>query len=426
MASVYFLIFCPRFNPHFSMKKNPFLAVYANRHFRNLWLGQIISQIALNMLSFILAIRVYQETQSNTAVSLLILMFGIPAIVFGIIAGGIVDHFDKRDILVFCNLARFFLFFVFYFASSHLAVLYILAVFFSLITQAFIPAEAPSIPSLVSENFLLAANSLFTISFYLSTVIGFIIAGPLLKLFGTPNIYLFMAGLMFFASIFVFRLPKIKVEQKKFTFTFLAVVNTIFDGVKFISKNKRIKQSLILMTFAQALIMTLSVLAPGFADRVLAIELTDSSYLVMGPAAVGLVSGALIVGAYGERFLKGTIIYLGMVSTGLILILLSLSSQMLKSLILAVILLFFLGFFNSFITVPASTILQQDTREDMRGHIYGVLTSLTGGVSVLPVVLSGVLADMMGVARALLYIGLFVFITSISIGLRRGRFNKLV
>lgn len=401
------------------MKTNPFISVIINKNFRNLWLAQITSQIVLNMLSFVLAIRVYQETGSNTAVSLLILMFGIPAIVFGVVAGGIVDHFDKRKILLWCNLTRVFLFLIFYFSSSSLFVLYVLVVIFSLVTQVFIPAEAPSIPVLVRQEFLLAANSLFSVSFYLSTAVGFVMAGPFLGLLGVRNIYLLMGGVMFFSSMFVFKLPPMKEDEERFTFTVSAVGKTITEGISFIKKHKRVEQSLILMTLAQALIMTLSVLAPGFADRVLSIELTKSSYLVMGPAALGLIFGALIVGNFGAKFLKRTIIYLGLVLTGLILILLSFITQVFGGLFISFLLLFFLGFFNSFITVPASTVLQQDCHRKVCGHVYGVLTSATGGVSILPVVLSGILADTLGVSKALLYIGLFLFTASSYQGLKR-------
>lgn len=416
------------------MNRNPILAVLSNRHFRNLWLGQITSQIALNMLSFILAIKVYQETHSNTAVSLLLLMFGLPAIVFGIIAGGIVDEYDKRLILIYCNFLRLLLFLAFFFLHTNLFAIYLMVLLFSLATQAFIPAEAPSIPSLIEKRYLLSANSLFTVSFYVSTIIGFIVSGPVLQQFGEPNVYIIMALFMGLATLFVSRLPKMKAQSGRTQLTITSVGQAISEGLQFINGNKRIKQSLLLMTFAQALIITLSMLAPGFADKVLSIQLTQASYLVMGPAAVGLILGAILIGLYGSRYLKGVIILLGIISTGIILLLLSLLtrvgqpgiadflngfSPLFSSLLFAFVLLFFLGFFNSFITVPANTILQEEAVGTMSGRIYGVLTSATGGISVLPVVFSGILADVVGVGKTLFFIGIVILITAICHYLRR-------
>lgn len=161
------------------------------------------------------------------------------------------------------------------------------------------------------------------------------------------------------------------------------------------------------MTFSQALLSTLAVLAPGFADRMLMIDLTDASYLVMGPAAIGLVCGSFLVGAYGNKILKGTFITVGIVGAGANLLLLSVVSGS-YSLIAAIILLFTLGIFNSFISVPANTILQQDSDSHMRGRVYGVLTSATGGVSLLPVVFSGILADELGIGLTMALLGLVI------------------
>lgn len=401
-----------------------FISIIKNKHFRILWLAQITSQIALNMLSFVLAIRVYQETQSNTAVSIMLLSFGIPAILFGVVAGGIVDYFDKRKILLFCNGVRVFLFILFFIFSKHLFALYALSVVISLVTQLFIPAEAPSIPQLVPSEKLLAANSLFTISFYLSTVLGFILAGPAIRIFGFQNIYLAMGLLMTIATLLVFRLPGLSPRGNgKFSFRFSFLADTISGGLRFIKSSPRITQSLILMTFSQALIATLAVLAPGFADRVLTIDLTDASYLIMGPAALGLMFGAFGVGIAGGKLLKGTVILIGIIATGLVLLFLSLITRAdspgisfsfphiqftISNLLLAVFFLFLLGMFNSFISVPANTILQQETKSNMRGRVYGVLTSLTGGVSFLPVVFSGILADVIGVGRTLSIISMII------------------
>ena len=396
-----------------------FITVLGNKDFRRLWLAQITSQVSLNMLYFVLVLRVYLETRSNIVVSLMLLSFAIPSIIFGVIAGSFVDYLDKRKVLILCNLFRAFLLIAFFLFTKYLFLLFILAISISIVTQFFIPAEAPSIPSLVSESELLTANSLFTISFYLSTVFGFILSGPMVKIFGHTNIYLLMSTLMFLASYFVFKLPKLKAVKNlsvdNFNLHFLK--KTIDEGIAFIKNNQRIKQSLILMTFSQVLIVTLSVLAPGFSDRVLAIDLNDSSFLVMGPAATGLIIGAFWVGAYGPRFLKGSLIITGIIFSGITLILLSLvpylaSNLVINNLILSMVILTLLGFFNSWISVPANTILQEDSLSNMRGRVYGMLTSLTGGVSFIPVVFSGLLTDIFGVRTSLFVIGCIVVIIS--------------
>jgi len=148
----------------------------------------------------------------------------------------------------------------------------------------------------------------------------------------------------------------------------------------------------------------------------LAIDLADASYLVIGPTAVGLILGAFLVGTIGPRLLKGILILIGLIGIGIVLILLSLIGRgdtptifIVNNLVFAMLLLFLLGIFNSLISVPANTILQVDSDSLYRGRVYGILTSMTGGASLLPVVTSGIIADMVGVERALLIIGMIVF-----------------
>ncbi|MBI3379242.1 MFS transporter [Candidatus Gottesmanbacteria bacterium] len=424
---------------------NSYISVIKNTNFRNIWLGQITSQISLNMLIFVLAIMVYQTTRSSTVVSLMLLCFAIPSVIFGVVAGGIVDFYDKRIVLLLCNISRVFIFIGFFLFANNILAIFILAILISISTQFFIPAEAPSIPNLVEPSQILTANSLFTISFYLSTVLGFILSGPMIRLFGETFVYLFMGSLMILATAFIYLLPSIKATKgkSKINITFSLFTDTTKEGLLFIRENIRVRQSLLLLTFSQALIATLAVLGPGFSDRILNIDLKDASYLIMGPAAIGLVLGAFWVGGFGNRYLKGTIILLGMWGVAFCLLLLSLLTKagkpsiglfiyflhrrfVLNNLMMAIGLLFFLGIFNSFVSVPANAILQSDSDTKMQGRIYGVLTSLTGGVSILPGIFSGILADVAGVGRALSVIGVLVLISGIYHYLQRRKVNTTI
>ena len=70
-----------------------------NRNFLKIWSAQLVSQIASNLLNFALIIRIFDlasKTQfANISVSLLILSFGIPSIIFAVLAGAYVDHLDQ-------------------------------------------------------------------------------------------------------------------------------------------------------------------------------------------------------------------------------------------------------------------------------------------------------------------------------------------
>lgn len=401
---------------------SPIFRVLGNRNFRNLWFGQITSQIAVNMFGFILLIRVYQSTLSNTAVSGMVLAIGIPSIVIGILAGGVVDQLDKRKVLIWCNVLRALVLLAFFPLFTYVPAIYLLAFLFSFITQFFIPAEAPYIPSLVKQVDILPATSLFSFSLYVSTILGFILSGPALLIFGPAYVFIFLAAVMLFSAIFAFKLPTERITDRVINLSFKRIRQDIDDGFKFIASNNRIKQSLMLLTFSQALIAVLASLAPGFADRTLKIVLEDASYLVMGPAALGLIIGALVVGAWGKYLLKRILILIGIFGAGVTLLLmsflvrvshrpyfsLSLSNIPIGGLEVGMLIIFFLGFSNALVSVPATTVLQEDTKGNFRGRIYGVLTSLTGGTAIFPALFSGILADTVGIGKALFIVGIVV------------------
>ena len=76
------------------------LDVFRNRPFLLLWLSQAFTQIGGNMVIYGLTVIILEATRSNTAVSILILTFLGPAVLFSAIAGVYVDRLDKRVVLI--------------------------------------------------------------------------------------------------------------------------------------------------------------------------------------------------------------------------------------------------------------------------------------------------------------------------------------
>lgn len=386
------------------------LAVISNKNFRNLWLAQITSQIAINMMAFILAIRVYQETFSNTYVSLTILSIGLPALIFGLPAGVVADYFDKKRILFLTNLLRALLVLGFFFSTKSLLWIYLLAFFASFLTQFFVPCEAPLIAKLVKPpKLLLTANSLFSFSFYSSMAFGFLLSGPALRFFGPKNVFLLISFLLFLAAFFILELPS---EHKKAVIPWInfwgkvkKLLGSISSGVKFILNKKAVFEALFLLLLVQATVVLFSSLLPGFADEVLGIKLESASLFLLGPAILGIILGSFSLSVLGKRLKRERLVNLALIFSGGFLLFLSLSS-----LYLAMILLFFLGIAQAQVIIPANTTLQEKSRAELRGRVYGVLTSLVGGLSILPAVLGGIIADTFGVGRTIFALGALILL----------------
>jgi MFS family permease len=239
--------------------------------FRFLWIGQVCSQIGANMLLSILALRIYELTKSNTAVSALYLAYGIPAVFFGMFSGALVDHLDKRKVLAFCNISRTLLIIPLFFFHEHIFISYVVMFLNSLIGQFYLPAEAPLIPRSVPEKFLLTANSLFSFTFFASVAIGFVLAGPVLKFTGALGSLGILFTLYMTAVWSVFHVTKQKEDVqglvrllRKSGFSLLRqLVEDTKKGIAFCYSRKAIKDALVLLAGAQIVISLLGVLGPG-------------------------------------------------------------------------------------------------------------------------------------------------------------------
>lgn len=396
--------------------------------FRNLWLGQLFSQIGANMLLSILALRIYEVTRSNTAVSILFLTYGVPAVLFGMLSGVMIDHTDKRKVLAFCNISRALMIIPLFIFPDNLITVYGVMFLNSLVSQFYLPAEAPLIPRLIPEKLLLSANSLFSFTFFASIALGFILAGPVLKLTGASGSFLILLLLYVAAVWFVFQVPRQKEDVmglinmlRKNRYVFINQLWTdMKKGIEFCLHHRHVLDALILLSSTQIVLAILGALGPGFADRILQIQVTDASVLILGPAVVGIVLGALWVGSYGEQYSMRRLTSVGLLSAGTLLVLIAVLVRLERTalfgyylpantaLILSVFLFFLLGLANSLLDVPSNATIQRESDNDLKGRIYGILTALGGGIGIIPVVAGGILADVLGIGKVVLGLGLVI------------------
>ncbi len=421
-------------------RNNNFFQVLATPGFRFLWLGQIGAQFATNMMLFVLAIRAYQITGTNTAVSGLFLAYSIPSLIFGMLAGVAVDRLDKRSVLSVTSIIRAVLVLGLLFFTRNLVAIYTIAFINAVITQFYVPAEAPLIPRLVPGRLLVSANSVFSFTFYSSMSLGFIFAGPALRLFGSHLTFFLISIIYLLAAASTAKIPVQEENVQGLTralshdFLYLVrrTIQSLSEGLTAVSHSRPLAEAIFLLSGTQVVLAILGTLGPGFADRVLEIDVRDVSLIILGPAVVGILLGAVWIGTYGFRFKSKTLINIGVTSGGILLLLISWLLRLERGtwaswlfnhnviIPLSLLLFFLLGVANSLLDVPANSILQQKAEGAMRGRMYGILTAAVGGVGILPVAIGGVLADSVGVGKVIMGLGAII----LAYGVYRIRYNK--
>lgn len=416
-------------------------SLFTNLHFLNLWAAQGLTQVGVRLFDFVLAIQIFKVTGSNASVSYLILSYALPALLFSSIAGVLVDKWNKKGTLILINLLRGIVIVAFLLTTKTFSSILFFAFLLSLITQFFVPIEGSLIPMIVKKKHLLSANSVFTLTLYSSSVLGFMGAGPLIKTLGDRGAYVFVALMFFIATFLVVLLPN---KDKKHLFGFFkksnhinvfTIATQIKEGLKIVQSSQYIKKSIIFMAMSQIIVGMFMALMPGFAVSILGLAAEDSSLLLIGPASIGMVVGAIIVAKFGNGHSKSKIVSLGVFMSFVVFLLMSFLPEFNRNHMLdgfdftfpidesfmpvevrrgivlsATALTFVTGMFNSFIVIPSTTLLQEKTNSKNRGKIYGFLQTVITAGGAIPILFAGIFADYFGISYVLRIISIIILI----------------
>jgi MFS family permease len=170
-----------------------------HRDFRLLWIGQTVSMIGDGTYYVAVAWLVYQDLHGSPAAFALVgIAWSLPQLALILAAGALSDRMDRRHLMIAGDLLR--LFSILTIGVLTLAdeitipILVILVVFYGSGQALFMPAFSSIIPSIVSEDVLVEANSVGQVMRPLAmTIIGPLIGGLLLVL-GTGWAFVFDAA----------------------------------------------------------------------------------------------------------------------------------------------------------------------------------------------------------------------------------------
>jgi len=417
--------------------------VLRNRRFLSLWLAQVASQVGGNMVLYGLTVLVAQRTASASAVSLLLLTFLVPAVVFSAIAGVFVDRLDRRLILIAANGLRGLLFVAMVVLDANLLLIYLLNIIVSTVTTLFAPAEASMIPTLVRRDQLMAANGLFTFTLQGSFALGFALVGPFVVILADVNgLLVLVAGCYFVAAALCATLPPSAPEAPRGRLAsgqalgeaeaaLAGTLRQLREGLRYIRDNRGIFWSLSYLAITASLIGVLGALGPNYAQQSLGLKPQDF-FIVVLPLGGGLVLGILLLNAYGRLAPRRRLIEGGLLVLGVTLALLSVAAPLsgflrsrvdsngavalepfvsLLGIIVAIALT--AGVAYAFVAVPAQTQLQEELPEDVRGRVFGVLNMLVSVASFLPIIVAGPLADTVGTSEVILLAAVLVIATGV-------------
>ncbi len=376
------------------MKLSDNISVLRNFNFTKLWVSQAASQLTNYILSFAILIKVFKLTNSSLSVALIIMAFGLATIFFGSLAGVYADRFDRRWLLTvinFCQAGSIALYFV---IGGNFWSLVLITFLYSSFNQFYIPAEAPSIPSLVPKEQILIANSYFAFTNSAALIIGFAASGPISTAFGQAAPFAIGTVLLAIAGISTATLPSLKPQREHANpYSFARVWHEFREGIDHFWQNSHLHFPLLALVGIQIINGMLITIAPAFMQEAIGINLDSGSIFVVAPLGIGILLGSLMLGFEERRYTKRSLIRSGFIGMGLMLFSLSFIEYFDHRFVYYSIVGLIMGYFNAHIFAPSHSLLQTHSASNMRGRIYGSLYVMLQVSATVPTVIIGVLAD---------------------------------
>lgn len=367
--------------------------------------------------------------QANTAISLVILAFSLPAVLFGPIAGVIADRSNKRTLMALLNLARagaVFLFLIIrpgWHVETILAAYYVVTFMFGIAGQFFAPVLGATIPIVTPRTQLLSANALFNLTFTAAQLIGFAAVGPILiKAIGIDSLFVITIGIYVGCAGLVMTLPATPVTAVPARIGTHSAMGRLWadikEGLVFILQDPVLMRAIGYLTLAATTFLMVAALGPEFITTVIGLPKEDIGYVV-GPAGAGVLAGVLIVPRFIRRIGRDWLIDPALALAGLMVVCLALSRNVLDGIwpgsapivtvaIIAGVLAALLGICNAFILVPSQTMLQERSNESVRARVYATFFTISNAVAFVPIFFAAASADLFGVVKVLVVVGILV------------------
>ena len=188
----------------------------ANRSFRRLWLGQVVSELG-NWFYFIAALGLVRLVTNNAAGATTIILLArlAPFTLFAPLAGAFVDRWSRRSVMIVTDLARAVvtLSLLLVHTPGDLWIAYACTVLLSLFGAFFEAAKNAAVPNITGDSDLLAGNALMFSSRFLLMSFGAALGGWTASHFGYKAAFIINSASFLVSAYSVWLIPDSDTRQ---------------------------------------------------------------------------------------------------------------------------------------------------------------------------------------------------------------------
>lgn len=369
--------------------------------FKRLWIAQGVSILGDFLAIFaVINLITFRWHGTPLQVTNVMIAYIIPITIVGPLAGVFVDRWKVKRVMIASDLIRAVLILGLLFVTrlEHIYVIFLLV---STVSSFFGPAQSVTLRTLVPVNGLLSANALMSQAFYTMRIIAPAAAGLLVYWLGENSCFYLDTVSFIFSAAMLSTIVVIRVVSQKGGAGEKSVHSLLRDytaGSRFILTHPAISFVMVAMMTAMFVLSCFSPLISVYVRDQLHAG-TRSFGLISAMIGVGLIVGTQTVNAVAKGFSKKYVALCGLLGLSFATFVLALF----KTSFLAGASMFGIGFAIAFVVVPTQTLMQQETPQHMLGRVSSSFMAVFSLSQLLGLVLSGSLADMIGIRRLFLY-----------------------
>lgn len=217
--------------------------VKENTDYRRLWLAQSVSNFGdwFGLLALYAIIGKYSDSEFLLGLIIIVKMLSLAS--FSPLAGYITDRFNRRQLMIFCDLARAVAVAGILLVQSieFLWLAYVLTAVQMMLSAVFEPAKTSSIPNVTTEDELVNANVISTATWSIIFTTGMAIGGFATEYLGTDMVLILDALTYVLSAWFIYRafIPQKEMTQEEKDNSRNPLLG-IKEGAKYLFSNRHI------------------------------------------------------------------------------------------------------------------------------------------------------------------------------------------
>jgi MFS family permease len=372
-------------------RRGGYALLAASPAFRRLAAAQMLSRVGDSIHYVALVVLVFDLTRSGLSVSGTVIFEAMPAVLFGTVAGAVVDRFARRRVMIVADVARAGLAFAMAAAGS-LPQIYAIAFGLALGALFHAPSVQALVPDIVSRDVLGRANAVIWSGIQSSHVLGSAVGGALVGIVGPRAAFLVNGATFLVAAALVATIRQPATPTTIEPAAPRGLWHDAAEGLRYATRDPFVRGLLVVQLLAVLSVGGTGALLVVLAREQLGVDGAPFGALVAAIGA-GAFTGPLVFGRWFDRHPTPSFVFIPSLARGVI----DAGIGFMRGFWLPAVSLFVYGLNTSTGGVAYTTLIQHRVPESLRGRVFSTLNVEWQIGRLASIALAGLVAETLGI-----------------------------